>query len=273
MYLGKAIFGTLGFMFGHLGGAVLGLLLGHLVDEVLTAQQSYHSGHALPLEQDLFKKSLLLLMGYVAKSDGHISKAEINKARYIMARLPIKGSELELAMKLFYQGKRGEFEFEETIGAVRAVYHNQNHLRLFMDLLLELAYSDGIPNTKKQYALQSVAQSLGLGRINFSQINAFYGYHSNYQQHYKHQDNYRSSQKNSHHNSTQSLGDAYAILGINSSATNAEAKKAYQKLLSQYHPDKLIAKKLPEDMIKLANEKTAKIKAAYEQIKLARGLS
>jgi DnaJ like chaperone protein len=40
--------------------------------------------------------------------------------------------------------------------------------------------------------------------------------------------------------------------------------------MSQHHPDKLIAKGLPEEMIKLATEKTQTIKAAYEQIKKSR---
>lgn len=271
MYLGKVIFGGIGFIFGHMGGAVLGILLGHLIDELMRAQQFYHPNYGIPLDKDIFKKSLLLLMGYVAKSDGHISKAEINKARYIMGRLPIHKEQLELAMQLFYQGKRGEFNFQETIHAMKKGYNNRhNYLRLLMDLLLELAYSDGIPNEKKQYTLQTIAHSLGLGKINFSQVNAFYGYHNTQYEEYFRQSR---SNTNTKPQSSHDLADAYAILGISPSASNAEAKKAYQKLLSQYHPDKLIAKQLPEDMIKLANEKTAKIKAAYEKIKLARGLN
>ena len=66
------------------------------------------------------------------------------------------------------------------------------------------------------------------------------------------------------------ISSAYKILGINKTASDAEVKKAYRRLMSQHHPDKLIAKGLPEEMIKLATEKTQKIKAAYEQIKKSR---
>ncbi|MGB5715657.1 MAG: DnaJ domain-containing protein, partial [Gammaproteobacteria bacterium] len=68
----------------------------------------------------------------------------------------------------------------------------------------------------------------------------------------------------------QSISKAYDILGISRSASDAEVKKAYRRLMSQHHPDKLIAKGLPEEMIKFATEKTQEIKAAYEQVKDSR---
>jgi DnaJ like chaperone protein len=67
------------------------------------------------------------------------------------------------------------------------------------------------------------------------------------------------------------LAEAYAVLGVAASASNDEVKKAYRRLMNQHHPDKLVAKGMPEEMIKLATEKTQEIKAAYETIKKARG--
>ena len=66
--------------------------------------------------------------------------------------------------------------------------------------------------------------------------------------------------------------DAYAMLGIDKSASDGELKKTYRRLMSQHHPDKLVAKGLPDEMIKDATEKTQHIKKAYETIKLSRGL-
>ncbi|HEX6927666.1 MAG TPA: DnaJ domain-containing protein, partial [Gammaproteobacteria bacterium] len=69
-----------------------------------------------------------------------------------------------------------------------------------------------------------------------------------------------------------SLSDAYAVLGVDRTASDAEVKKAYRRLMSQHHPDKLAAKGLPEDMRELAEEKTREILAAYEQVREARGM-
>jgi len=58
---------------------------------------------------------------------------------------------------------------------------------------------------------------------------------------------------------------------VDPKASDAEVKKAYRRLMSQNHPDKLVARGLPEEMMKVATEKTQEIKAAYEQVKAARG--
>ena len=68
-----------------------------------------------------------------------------------------------------------------------------------------------------------------------------------------------------------SLNDAYTVLGVSETASDDEIKKAYRRLMNQHHPDKLVSKGLPEEMMKLATEKTQEIKKAYEQIKAARG--
>ncbi len=66
------------------------------------------------------------------------------------------------------------------------------------------------------------------------------------------------------------INEAYDLLGVKASDSDTEIKKAYRRLMSQHHPDKLVSKGLPEEMIKLATEKTQQIKKAYEQIKRER---
>jgi DnaJ like chaperone protein len=67
-----------------------------------------------------------------------------------------------------------------------------------------------------------------------------------------------------------SLEDAYRALGIESGASDKEVKRAYRKLMSEHHPDKLIARGVPEAMIKLATERTQEIQTAYELIRNSR---
>ena len=69
-----------------------------------------------------------------------------------------------------------------------------------------------------------------------------------------------------------SMEDAYAVLGIKKTVTDAEVKKAYRRLTNQHHPDKLVSKGLPEEMIEIAKTKTQEIRAAYDQIKQSRGM-
>jgi len=62
------------------------------------------------------------------------------------------------------------------------------------------------------------------------------------------------------------LKEAYAVLGITNAASKAEVKKAYRRQMNEHHPDKLVSKGMPEEMVKMATEKTQEIKAAYELI-------
>ena len=67
--------------------------------------------------------------------------------------------------------------------------------------------------------------------------------------------------------SESSISDAYKALGLTSESTDQEIKKTYRKLMSQNHPDKLMGQGLPEDMIKVATERSQEIQAAYDYLK------
>ena len=67
-----------------------------------------------------------------------------------------------------------------------------------------------------------------------------------------------------------SLADAYEILGVDEDASNDEVKRAYRRLMNRHHPDKLVSKGLPEEMIEVATEKTQEIRVAYEKVKQSR---
>ncbi|MEQ9210373.1 MAG: DnaJ domain-containing protein, partial [Pseudomonadales bacterium] len=60
---------------------------------------------------------------------------------------------------------------------------------------------------------------------------------------------------------------AYKALGVSSDCSDAELKKAYRKLMSENHPDKLMGQGVPEDMVKMANERSSEISKAYDLIR------
>lgn len=74
-----------------------------------------------------------------------------------------------------------------------------------------------------------------------------------------------------HATTTESLHNAYGVLGVSLTAANSEIKKAYRRLMNQHHPDKLTARGLPDGMVNLAKEKTQEIRAAYDLIREERG--
>jgi DnaJ like chaperone protein len=82
----------------------------------------------------------------------------------------------------------------------------------------------------------------------------------------------RASQRPEARPAVDRVAQAYEVLGVSRDASDGEVKKAYRRLMNQNHPDKLVAKGLPESMMKVAEEKTRQIRAAYELLRDARGM-
>jgi DnaJ like chaperone protein len=72
--------------------------------------------------------------------------------------------------------------------------------------------------------------------------------------------------------SADALGDAYKALGVSKESSDQEIKRAYRKLMSQYHPDKLMGQGVPQDMINMATAQTQEIQTAYDLIKKSRNM-
>lgn len=266
-FWGKIIGGFCGFLLGGPLGMFLGIIIGHVFDRGFQRQGwHYHFGHQAQAQQTFFNTTFLV-MGYLAKVDGRVSEAEIQAARAVMSQMGLSEKQRQLAMDLFSQGKQPDFNLEQTLTQlVSACHHNKILLRLFVELQMRVVQADGTIDPKKQQVLQTICQRLGFAPINFAFFEDLFGgfkreYQRGYQQH-----TYREAPS-----PRVTLQDAYTLLGIAETASDAEVKRAYRRLMSQHHPDKLISKGLPEEMLKLATEKTQNIKAAYERICAARG--
>ena len=125
--------------------------------------------------------------------------------------------------------------------------------------LISLALADQKIDQSEQEALQRMATLLGFSPAQLQQMLRM----AQAQGHFHGSSGYGAQPGTS-------LEDAYDALGVGADVDDKTLKRAYRKLMSENHPDKLIAKGVPEDMIKLATERSQEIQAAYEMIKKSR---
>ncbi len=264
---GKVIGGAFGFMLGGPLGALLGATLGHGFDkglagvELLEGGQDWDSG-AQERVQAAFFTATFSVMGHIAKADGRVTEDEINLARHTMAKMQLDEEQTRAAMQLFNSGKQADFPLLDVLEQLRKECHRRlNLIQMFLEIQIATALADGDLDPKEQQVLLTVAERLGFSRGQFERLLAMVVA----QQRFSQREWSREAPA-----TKESLSEAYQLLGVNKASSDAEVKKAYRRLISQHHPDKLVSKGLPEEMMKIATEKTREIKAAYELIKRSR---
>lgn len=260
---GKVIGGSLGFaLIGPLG-ALLGAAIGHSFDKGLSGIESFssfgdNSNHERV--QAAFFTATFSIMGKIAKADGQVTADEIAVATQIMARMQLNPEQTTTAQRLFAEGKSENFDYRSVAQQLKAECgRRSNLLQMFMEIQLSTALADQELHQNEQQILLDIAELLGFKKSQFEQLLAM----AAAQQRFSHS---APGQQHTHNLATR-LRDAYQVLGVTEQHSLAEIKKAYRKLISQHHPDKLVSKGLPEEMMKIATEKTREIKDAYELIK------
>jgi DnaJ like chaperone protein len=263
-FRGKLLGAIIGLLIAGPIGLVFGFIAGHLYDlGYFRAFLHAVQGNIHTESQQIFFNTTFKIMGYVAKSDGRVSENEIRTAQLIMSKMGLNDALKKEAIYLFSEGKEANFNVNQSLYELRQVCHIQPALlQIFLVIQLQMASADGHLSSAKKATLEHICAQLGITHFQFNQSENQY---QHYQQ-YHHYDR-RPAQSDA-----MSLSDAYEILGISEHATPEDIKKAYRRLMSQNHPDKLIAKGLPPEMIKVATQKTQRIKQAYEHIKKARSL-
>ena len=256
---GKALGGAFGFMIGGPLGALMGIAFGHSFDRGLGGLGQAEWGEDQERTQAAFFTATFSVMGYIAKADGRVSPEEIRMAETVMDRLGLDTEMRDSAKRLFSEGKSNDFPIDEVMDQFRREVHRRTTLiQMFLEIQLQAAYADGVMHPLEKEALVGICQHLGvpvsqLDRLE-EMLRAGFG-----------QRGYDATTAKT------SLQDAYRLLGVDASVSDSELKKTYRRLMSQHHPDKLVAKGLPEQMIRDATEKTQQIKAAYELVKQSRG--
>lgn len=271
-WVGKVFGGAFGFLTAGPLGAILGTALGHQFDRGLAGIEKSHGSAfrsgAQERVQMAFFTATFSVMGHISKADGRVSEAEIELARSVMAKMALSNDLRQTAMQLFTEGKSPAFPIDDVLDQLsRECQRRTVLIRMFIEIQLQQALADGIMSPAKERLLLHICDRLRFSRFEFQTLKTIF----EAQQRFSGARTGGWQQAGREKRRSSELADAYAVLGLTPAASDADIKRAYRRLIGQHHPDKLVAKGLPEEMMKIATEKTQQIRKAYERIRSARG--
>ena len=257
---GKIVLGTLGLLKGGVSGGLIGLLLGHIVDRFIAGILGVSK------TRDAFFDALFAVLGHLSKADGRVTPDEIRMVENLMAQMQVTGDHRQRAIRLFNQGKSADFRLDKALQPFAQASAVRMDLRqMFTEILVEAAFANGSVSPEEARILQEVARLLRIPPAMFAAMMNARGAATGAG---------GAGRAGGYRSTRQAGGDlsqSYAQLGLKPSASDADIKKAYRKLVSQYHPDKLVSHGLPEEMMEIAKTRVREINTAYDRIKQARG--
>ena len=245
-------------------GAVLGALIGYMLDQAISTRGGSSSEEAGPESvREEFFRATFEIMGHVAKADGRVSEAEIDAARRLMQEFELGPAQTAAAINCFRAGKAANFDAIGRVDRLRQVCGTRfDILRAFMEFQLRAALAGSGISPPGRAILLRLAERLGFSGLEFAFMEAAVrARHAR-----------GGSSRTGAAPRSSSLAESYAELEIDASISDAEVTKAYRRQMSRHHPDKLVANGLPESMAQMAKEKTQRIQEAYEGIRAARGM-
>ncbi|MBU1236992.1 MAG: co-chaperone DjlA [Gammaproteobacteria bacterium] len=257
------MFKFIGAVAGYYLFGFFGVLLGLFVGSVLDRLRDYGSGGINPLQnalrQTVFLETMFISMGRLAKADGRVSPEEIAHAEEMMRQLGMTAEHRAQAIELFKRGSAPEFDIGPVYTRFMSVCGHTRHLRqMLLVYLITMALADGHMHAAEEALLADIAGRLGYSPSEFRHLMEMVLNQSHFM--------------GGKPSPETALEDAYKALGVTKENTDQEIKRAYRKLISQYHPDKLIGQGMPADMIAMATEKTKEIQLAHDVIKRTRNI-
>jgi DnaJ like chaperone protein len=248
-----------GFYFFGFFGALLGLFIGSAIDRT----RVYGTGGMNPLQnalrQAVFLETVFISMGKLAKADGRVSEEEIAHVEQFMQKLNMTEQHREQAIRLFKQGTDPAFDIAPTYQRFMSVCgHTRSLKEVLLAYLIVMAMADGHFHPAEEALLIEIAGYLGYGSTEIKRMIEMVLNQTHF--------------GGSNVSTAAALDDAYKALGVSKDSSDAEVKRAWRKLMSQYHPDKLMGQGVPEDMIAMATEQAKEIQLAYDLIKKNRNM-
>jgi len=248
-WLGKIIGGTIGFAMGGPIGAVAGAVFGHAFDssgEKYSTQERVHLSYDEKSQLTFFVATFSML-AKLARADGRITKEEIDSVEnFMIYDLKLSQESRKIAINIFHTAVKSN----ETFSDFAFQFYNQFRLNpqlleFMIDILLRVSVADGTLSESEEKLILSAVKIFNFSEEGYKNIKLRY---------VKENEKY------------------YSILGCNKKDSNEQIKRQYRKLVSDYHPDKIASKGLPEEFNKFAHEKFREIQEAYEENKKERDI-
>lgn len=260
----KWLFAGLGWAIGGPIGGLLGYWIGKAFSsdseriEGATGSQTFHRGpyRNTGTQQDV-NVALMVLIAAVMKVDGQVKKSELDYVkRFLLANYgEDRGKEM---LKVLQQMVQKDIPIDQVCYQIKVNtdYSTRYHM---VDFLFGIGEADGEFHQSELNMLRLIAQYLGISQSDYTSI---------HERHVGHADSGYSSHSGYSGRSGASTSynkDPYRVLGIDSSATDDEVKRAYRKMAMKYHPDRVAG--MSEEMQRNAAEQMKEINQAYEIIK------
>ncbi len=263
----KWLFAGLGWAFGGPIGGILGYLLGRAIssDKQIGSSgwygESTYGTHRGPYrntgtQQDI-NVALMVLIAAVMKVDGAVKKSELDYVkRFLLTNYgEERGKEM---LKVLQQMVQQDIAIDQVCAQIKVNtdYNTRYHM---VDFLFGIGGADGEFHQVEINMLRLIAQYLGISQSDYTSI---------YERHVGHEDSNYSEYSGRSERTGSYSKDPYRVLGIDSSATDDEVKKAYRRMAMKYHPDRVAG--MSEEMQRNAAEQMKEINQAYEVIKQRR---
>ena len=228
----------------------------------------------------LFYTTAGAMLAKMAKVDGRVTEVEIEAVERSFRRLGLSAEGRRLAVNAFRKAKDDSHTIYAYASEFAQAVESLELRELFYELLWDLACADGVVTNEEDAILQRITGPLQIA------MDWYYIYSNDrlgtgYRRQRRQQGGGSSRNSSSDYSRRQSeppprprdeLAEAYSILGVSSTASDDEVKKAYREKAKKCHPDVLRAQGLPEAMIGKATEQMARINEAWSRIKSARGI-
>ncbi len=232
---GSLIGGMVGLSLGGPFGMLLGSIIGGKIARTRSGRRNFGT-FAQP--QQVFALSLIVLSAKLSKADGQVSKEELIAVR---DKLKIPENEIEQVGKIFNKAKKESAGYEPYAQQVAQIYKNNlNVLEEVINILFYIAEADGNVSQSELNMIQHIAQIFGLNQAQFNSI--------------------KESRKSS------DRLNPYIVLESKPEDDLQTIRKKYLQLSKEHHPDILISKGVPQEVIAESKKKMRAINSAWDQI-------